>query len=300
MTIPGIQSVIRDHTAFTQISTAPYEITFPLNYWFRFDEPGDYPVNVTTHRVITNRDRNGVRVAIPTNSVTFRIAPMSEADEAAEARRLGQLIDGPGAKDQRHEIEWCDALAFSRATPVRENRCAIFSIRPSTRRASVRSVSRWASTSRAAPDLVLSLLEEALANISVPAADNVAQAAIGMGIWLRASRILDEAAGDATKLKRVLTSNERDKLRREYVARIVASLAEANGQITGSAPAYYALSLSVLQYYGPAPPDPVAASSTRSARDPGWRHQSTGPRCPAGSRSLQLAGHSGHRRSCRG
>jgi hypothetical protein len=66
-----------------------------LNDTIRFDTPGKYTVKINTSRVSPVMTRSEFPPAIPlvTNSVTFELLPMSEADEAKEVKRLSDLLD---------------------------------------------------------------------------------------------------------------------------------------------------------------------------------------------------------------
>ncbi|HYJ88303.1 MAG TPA: hypothetical protein VEW46_19720 [Pyrinomonadaceae bacterium] len=81
------------------LSQTPTRVKLFINSSLRFDKPGKYAVQVTTHRVTSRSSSNEIRppVVLTTNSVNFNIEPMSEADEAKQVKRLSDLLDATRA-----------------------------------------------------------------------------------------------------------------------------------------------------------------------------------------------------------
>src|SRR6185295_10201674 len=65
---------------YGSMMSMPASVELALNSWVRFDAPGDYSVRVKTNRVTCPEGRR----PLVSNDVTFHIAPMSDAEEAAE------------------------------------------------------------------------------------------------------------------------------------------------------------------------------------------------------------------------
>jgi len=85
----------RDYGSRSTLSDQPVEMKFPLNYWLRFDEPGDYAVRLRTRRVSYSTDGR-TDTALPwiaTNTVAFTIVMMSADEESAEASRVSTRLD---------------------------------------------------------------------------------------------------------------------------------------------------------------------------------------------------------------
>ena len=104
----------RDYGSSRELSARPTEMTLPLNYWLRFDAPGEYTVRVRTRRVNTAA-RNLTYAAVPwliTNEVAFRVVTMSDHEEELEARRLSARLDALPPDDLKAQMEACEDLAF--------------------------------------------------------------------------------------------------------------------------------------------------------------------------------------------
>lgn len=101
-----------DYASIQQLSQKPVTVGLTLNDWFRFDAPGRYTVRVTTSRVSgpAAGTREGASLRLTTNEVSFEVTGMSEAEEAAEVRRLSALLDA--AKGWEEEARLADELAY--------------------------------------------------------------------------------------------------------------------------------------------------------------------------------------------
>ena len=81
----------RHSFAMEKLTTTPKRIELVINDRLRFDSAGQYTVSVTTRRLSPGSLKQALTLS--TNSLTFEIAPMSEADEAKEVKRLSELLD---------------------------------------------------------------------------------------------------------------------------------------------------------------------------------------------------------------
>ena len=84
----------RDMLSKEKLTSTPKRLELTLNDKLRFDGPGRYTVYVRTRRVMAGSgwDQNEPYL-ISTNSISFELQSMSEADEAKEVKRLSDLLD---------------------------------------------------------------------------------------------------------------------------------------------------------------------------------------------------------------
>ncbi len=75
----------RDYGTSLRLSERPVDMTMPLNYWLRFDEPGVYTVRVRTRRASAVNEREMLPPWLTTNEVTFKVVTMTEHEEEVEA-----------------------------------------------------------------------------------------------------------------------------------------------------------------------------------------------------------------------
>src|ERR687892_382724 len=77
-----------------KLSNVPQRVEIILNDTLRFDTGGRYTVSVTTRRVTKESVPGSPPITLTTNPITFEVEPMSEADEAAEVKRLSDRLTG--------------------------------------------------------------------------------------------------------------------------------------------------------------------------------------------------------------
>ena len=82
----------RDFFSTQDLSNAPQRVELFLNDTLRFDVAGRYTVSVTTRRISKGSRTFSRPFSLTTNSITFEVEPMSEADETAEVKRLSDLL----------------------------------------------------------------------------------------------------------------------------------------------------------------------------------------------------------------
>jgi hypothetical protein len=101
-----------DHSSTQKITTIPTTVELPLNDWFRFDRPGRYTVRVKTGRVSRAEQPHayGPPIQLMTNEVSFRVVPLSKAEEEQEVRRLSALLEA--ATDWNQEFKASEELSY--------------------------------------------------------------------------------------------------------------------------------------------------------------------------------------------
>lgn len=115
-----------------KLSSSPKRVEITLNDRLRFDSPGNYTVSVTTRRVspATSDFREQRQpFSITTNSLSFKIESMSEADEAKEVERLSDLLDTKRDSQTAHVLS--KQLTSSPVNHRRAKKFDVFLIRRS-------------------------------------------------------------------------------------------------------------------------------------------------------------------------
>jgi hypothetical protein len=102
----------RDYFSIAKLSATPLRIQFELNDSIRFDRPGKYSVTFTTRRVRPDSSTPDYRppISLTTNTVSFELRAMTEAEEEEEVKRLAGLIDA--AHDWQTQTKYARELAF--------------------------------------------------------------------------------------------------------------------------------------------------------------------------------------------
>ena len=81
------------------LSEKPHKITFDLNEWFRFDQPGRFRLYVTAPRILRKGERqinNGADVT--SNIVEFEILPRGDEWAEQELQAITRLLDSSDQK----------------------------------------------------------------------------------------------------------------------------------------------------------------------------------------------------------
>src|SRR5215475_8695038 len=106
--LPGAGGGIRSNPT---LSEKPHKMTFDLNEWFQFDQPGRFRLFVTAPRVLKNGERqfsNGGEVT--SNIVEFEILPRDDEWADQELQAITRLLDSsPPNSDRRPD---CRRLRF--------------------------------------------------------------------------------------------------------------------------------------------------------------------------------------------
>ena len=211
-----------DYANVQNLSAQPTTITLTLNDWYRFDRPGRYSVKVSTSRASAPGKSlgDGPRLRLTTNEVGFEIVEMSEAEEAAEVRRLSALLDA--AKDWRGEANLADELSYLAGEPsTREKvRRYLAGGRSGNYTQSV-ELGLFVARDRA---LAVRLLEAAIRDPSVPATHGLLHVATGLRL------MLEGVPRQPMGFILAPDANPRAaEVLREYVAELVASLPKRKG-----------------------------------------------------------------------
>ena len=93
------------------LSEKPHKMTFDLNEWFRFDQPGKFRLYVTAPRVLKNSERqisNGAEVT--SNIVEFEILPRDNEWAEQELQAITRLLDTSNPNSDRRPV--CRRLCF--------------------------------------------------------------------------------------------------------------------------------------------------------------------------------------------
>src|SRR5215813_12831693 len=93
------------------LSEKPHKMTFDLNEWFRFDQPGKFRLYVTAPRVLKKGERpfrNGAEVT--SNIVEFEILPRDDEWADQELQAITRLLDSSDPKTDRRPL--CRRLRF--------------------------------------------------------------------------------------------------------------------------------------------------------------------------------------------
>ena len=213
------------HTFSTaKLTTAPRRIEITINDRLRFDSTGRYTVSVTTRRVSPSSSRE--RFTLSTNSLNFEIAPMSEADEAKEVKRLSELLDTKRNAQSDHVLS--QQLSYLTGDPSTREKVRRF-FNPEQRGGNYASHIWYGLFIARNRTLVLKLVEAGLRDPNIP--------------------VTSQSLGAATRLKTLITHGVREKLvnpppgllerephphaqeiRDAYIAEVAAGLGKRTGE----------------------------------------------------------------------
>jgi hypothetical protein len=101
---------------YPELAAKPRLITYEINEWFRFDQPGKYRLYLTSPRVsrIGNKEESAA-ITLTSNAVEFEIIPAEKEWQARELQRVVKLLDAPPPKESLPPTERrsaCRALRF--------------------------------------------------------------------------------------------------------------------------------------------------------------------------------------------
>ncbi|HEU0178944.1 MAG TPA: hypothetical protein VFV58_32160 [Blastocatellia bacterium] len=116
----GAVDPLRDHQMGTGdglspapplLSEKPRKMTFDLNEWFRFDQPGRFRLYVTAPRILKKGDRMYVNGAdVTSNIVEFEMLPRDDEWAEQELQAITRLLDSSDQKMDRRPV--CRRLRF--------------------------------------------------------------------------------------------------------------------------------------------------------------------------------------------
>ncbi len=106
--LPGAGGGIRSNPT---LSEKPHKMTFDLNEWFRFDQPGRFRLFVTAPRVLKKSERQlGYGAEVTSNIVEFEILPRDDEWAEQELQAITRLLDSSDPKMDRRPV--CRRLRF--------------------------------------------------------------------------------------------------------------------------------------------------------------------------------------------
>ena len=100
--LPGPGGGIRSNPT---LSEKPHKMTFDLNEWFRFDQPGKFRLYVTAPRVLKKGESpfgNGAEVT--SNIVEFEILPRDDEWAEQELQAITRLLDSSAPNMDRRPV----------------------------------------------------------------------------------------------------------------------------------------------------------------------------------------------------
>jgi hypothetical protein len=93
------------------LSEKPHKMTFDLNEWFRFDQPGRFRLYVTAPRVLKEGEKKaGDGAEVTSNIVEFEILPRNDEWAKLELQAITRLLDSSDPNTDRRPL--CHRLRF--------------------------------------------------------------------------------------------------------------------------------------------------------------------------------------------
>ena len=244
----------RDVISTANLSNVPQRVELILNDTLRFDNPGRYTVSVTTRRVTKNSLLYSRPLTLTTNSITFEVEPMSDADEAAEVKRLSDLLDAK--RNWQMDEEVGKLLSFLTGEPSTREKVRRF-LNLDERRGNLNSHLWYGLFIARNRQLVLRLLEAGLRDPNTEVNTQLLHAVTRLRRLVTDGIRMDKPVGVSPML-----SPEEDPRAREirdaYVVELSAGLAKRKDK---------ALTTTAITIASNPPKDPQAASvGSREAR----------------------------------
>ena len=156
---------LRDMSYTAALSNVPQRLQIILNDTLRFDTPGRYTVKVTTRRITKNSLLYSRPLTLTTNSISFDVEPMSEADEAAEVKRLSDQF--AASRNWQTDDEIGQRLSFLTGEPSTREKVLRF-LNQDERRGNYNGHVAYGLFIARNRQLVLTLLEAALRDPNTP------------------------------------------------------------------------------------------------------------------------------------
>jgi hypothetical protein len=156
---------LRDMISTQNLSNVPARVALTLNDTLRFDTPGRYTVTVTTHRVTKYSKLYSRPLTLTTNPITFEVEAMSEADEAAEVKRLADRY--AASRNFQTDDEVGQQLSFLTGEPSTREKVTRF-LNQDERRGNYTGHVAYGLFIARDRQLVLKLLEAALRDPNTP------------------------------------------------------------------------------------------------------------------------------------
>ena len=236
---------LRDMSNTAKLSNAPRRVELILNDRLRFDDPGRYTVKVTTRRVTKNSLLYSRPMTLTTNSITFEVESMSEADEAAIVKRLSDQLDAK--RNWQEEEEFGQPLSFLTGEPSTREKVRRF-LNLEERRGNLNAHLWYGLFIASNRQLVLKLLEAAMRDPNTPVSSQL----------LHAVTRLRRLGADGLRMEKAVSpmlppeENPREReIRDAYVVELSAALGKRKDN---------ALTTTAITIASNPPKDPQAAS----------------------------------------
>ena len=238
---------LRDVISTASLSNVPQRVELILNDTLRFDNPGRYTVSVTTRRVTKNSKLYSRPLTLTTNSITFEVEPMGEADEVAEVKRLSDRLAAQGNWQTQEEVG--KLLSYLTGEPSTREKVKRF-LNMDERSGNLNAHLWYGLFIARNRQLVLKLLEEALRDPNTPVSSQL----LSLVTRLR-MLVTDGVRMDKSVAVTPMLSPEEDPRAREirdaYVVELSAGLAKRKDK---------ALTTTAITIASNPPKDPQAAN----------------------------------------
>jgi len=217
----------RDVLSTVNLDKSPKRMEFILNDTVRFDAPGVYTVRVNTRRVTPplSLGRNPGPLLLATNSISFEIQPMAEADEAKEVKRLSDLLDAK--RDWRSEEEVSKQLMYLTGDPSTREKVRRF-LAPEERSGNYSGNIAYGLFVARNRELALKLIEAGMRDPSIPVTSVILNVAIRLKTLLTRG-VTPKPIEPVTATLEPGESLANSEIREAYIVEIAASLAKRIG-----------------------------------------------------------------------
>lgn len=244
----------RDFFSTQNLSNVPQRVELILNDTLRFDVAGRYTVSVTTRRISKQSLTYSRPFSVTTNSITFEVEPMSEPDEAAEVKRLSDLM--AAKRNSQTDEEVGKLLSFLTGEPSTREKVRRF-LNPEDRSGNYHANLWYGLFIARNRQLVLKLLETGLRDPNTGVSSQLLNAVTRLRML-----VTDGVRDKPVVVTSMLTPLEEDPRAREirdaYVVELSAGLAKRKDK---------ALTTTAITIVSNPPKDPQAASAgSREAR----------------------------------
>jgi hypothetical protein len=222
------QTFLRDVISTVKLDNSPQRVEIILNDTVRFDVPGTYTVRVNTRRVTPpfSLVRGPRQILLSTNSITFEITPMSDADEAKEVKRLTDLLDA--RRDWRNDEEISKQLSYLTGDPSTREKVRRF-LAPEERSGNYRAHLTYGLFSARNRALVLNLVEQGMRDPGIPVTSHLLNMAIRLKTLLTRGVTPKPVAAVTATLPPGESPLSRE-IREAYLVELAESLARRSGR----------------------------------------------------------------------
>ncbi|HEX7334256.1 MAG TPA: hypothetical protein VF290_22310 [Pyrinomonadaceae bacterium] len=220
----------RDVLSTEKLTSTPKRVELTLNDKLRFDSPGRYTIYVKTRRVSPASGRHdGEPFLSSTNSISFEVQSMSDADEAKEVKRLSDLLDAK--RDINTDEEVTKLLSYLTGDPSTREKVRRFFLLEQRSGNYQEHIFKGLFIARNRA-LVVKLIENNLRDPAIPVTASMLYAATKLKTLLMHG--LREKVDAKKAMLEPAESPQSREIREAYVVELAASLAKRTGdnQIT--------------------------------------------------------------------